>query len=290
VVVAGERSDIVLVSGLVDLQGMPLAGLLLTCASKLTPQVATLLGGPGLVELPILTSDQDTYKTAALLGDLSHDVCADDTERMDQVLTHAAEHIDTTALLTHIGRADRLRMSPPAFRHRMVQAARAANKRIVLPEGDEPRTVQAAAICHLKGIARCVLLGEPGRIRQIAQAQGVALPDQVEIIDPAAVRGRYVEPMTVLRRAKGLTALQAEQQLEDNVVARHDDVGAGRRGRTGFRGCAYNRQHNQAGAAVDPNRAGRDDGIERVLHVDAQRGAGLWRLCRQPGSNSRGTG
>jgi phosphate acetyltransferase len=218
VVVAGERSDIVLASGLVYLQGMPLAGLLLTCASKLTPQLATLLGGPGLVELPILTSDQDTYKTAALLGDLSHDVRADDTERMDQVLTHAAEHIDTTALLTHIGRAGRLRMPPPAFRHRMVQAARAANKRIVLPEGDEPRTVQAAAICHLKGIARCVLLGEQGRIRHIAQAQGVALPDQVEIIDPAAVRGRYVEPMTVLRRAKGLTAFQAEQQLEDNVV------------------------------------------------------------------------
>ena len=218
VVVAGERSDIVLASGLVYLQGMPLAGLLLTCGTKLTPQVATLLDGPGLNELPILTTDQDTYRTAALLGDLSHDVRADDTERMDQVLSHAAEHIDTTALLTHIGRAGRLRMPPPAFRHRMVQAARAANKRIVLPEGDEPRTVQAAAICHLKGIARCVLLGEPGRIRHIAEAQGVVLPDQVEIIDPTAMRGRYVEPMTVLRRAKGLTAMQAEQQLEDNVV------------------------------------------------------------------------
>ena len=218
VVVAGERSDIVLASSLVYLQGMPLAGLLLTCGTKLTPQVATLFGGPGLNELPILTTDQDTYRTAALLGDLSHDVRADDTDRMDQVLSHAAEHIDTTALLTHIGRAGRLRMPPPAFRHRMVQAARAANKRIVLPEGDEPRTVQAAAICHLKGIARCVLLGEPGRIRHIAEAQGVVLPDQVEIIDPAVVRGHYVEPMTVLRRAKGLTAMQAEQQLEDNVV------------------------------------------------------------------------
>jgi phosphate acetyltransferase len=218
VVVAGERSDIVLASALVYLQGMPLAGLLLTCCSKLTPQVATLLGGPGLIELPILTTDQDTYATAALLGNLSHDVRADDTERMDQVLTHAAEHIDTTALLTLIGRVGRLRMPPPAFRHRMVQTARAANKRIVFPEGDEPRTLQAVAICHLKGIARCVLLGEPDRVRHIAEAQGVVLPDQVEIIDPAAVRGRYVEPMTVLRSAKGLSAPQAERQLEDNVV------------------------------------------------------------------------
>jgi phosphate acetyltransferase len=218
IVVAGERSDIVLASGLVYLQGMPLAGLLLTCGSKLSPQMATLLGGPGLTELPILTSEKDTYATAALLGGLSHDVRADDTDRMDQVLTHAAEHIETTHLLTLIGRAGRLRMPPPAFRHRLVQAARAANKRIVLPEGDEPRTIQAAALCHGKGIARCVLLGDADRIRHIAELQGVVLPDHVEIIEPASVRARYVEPMTVLRRAKGLTAVQAEQQLEDNVV------------------------------------------------------------------------
>jgi phosphate acetyltransferase len=218
VVVAGERSDIVLASSLVYLEGMPLAGLLLTCGSRLTPQVAALLRGPGLIDLPILTTEEDTYTTGALLGDLSHHVRADDTERMDQALTHAAEHIDTSRLLTLIGRPGRLRMPPPAFRHRMVQAARAANKRIVLPEGDEPRTVQAAAICHRKGIARCVLLGEFDRIRHIAEAQGVVLPDGVEIIDPAAARARYVEPMTVLRRAKGLTASQAEQQLEDNVV------------------------------------------------------------------------
>src|SRR3984885_16171243 len=121
---------------------------------------------------------------------------------MDQVLSHAAEHIHTTALLTHIGRACPLRMPPPAFRHRLVQAARAANKRIVLPEGDEPRTIQAAAICHRKGVARCALLGEPGLIRHVAEVQGVELPEGIEILDPAAIRSRYVEPMTVLRRAK----------------------------------------------------------------------------------------
>ena len=218
VAVAGERSDIILASALVYLQGMPLAGLLLTCGSHVSPQVESLLRGPGLSGLPILTTETDTYPTGALLAGLSHHVRADDPERMDQALTHAAEHIDTTALLPLIGRPGRLRMPPPAFRHRMVQAAHAANKRIVLPEGDEPRTLQAAAICHRKGIAHCVLLGDPARIRYIAEAQGIALPDDLEIIDPAAVRARYVGPMCELRRAKGLTASQAEQQLEDNVV------------------------------------------------------------------------
>jgi phosphate acetyltransferase len=49
-------------------------------------------------------------------------------------------------------------MSPAAFCFRLTERARAANKRIVLPEGTEPRTVRAAAMCVQRGIARCVLL------------------------------------------------------------------------------------------------------------------------------------
>jgi phosphate acetyltransferase len=109
-------------------------------------------------------------------------------------------------------------MPPPAFRHRLVQAARAAARRIVLPEGDEPRTVQAAVICQQKHIATCVLLGDPARIRQVAAAQGLELPAGLEIVDPETVRERYVAPMVELRRKKGLTSDQAEQQLGDNVV------------------------------------------------------------------------
>jgi phosphate acetyltransferase len=218
VVTAGERSDIALASGLAFLQGMPLAGLLLTCGTQLTPQVAEMLRGPGLVNLPILTATEDTFATARLLSGLSHHVRADDADRMDQMIAHAAEHIDTTPLRAQIGRPGRLRMPPPAFRHRLVQAARAVDKRIVLPEGEEPRTIQAAATCQRKGIARCVLLGQPERIRQVAEAHDIALPNGLEILDSAEQRARYVLPLTVLRRAKGMTPDQAEQQLEDNVM------------------------------------------------------------------------
>ncbi|MCW0468940.1 phosphate acyltransferase [Vibrio chagasii] len=43
---------------------------------------------------------------------------------------------------------------------------------MVLPEGDEPRTVKAAAICAERGIAECVLLGNPEEIRRVAAQQG----------------------------------------------------------------------------------------------------------------------
>lgn len=110
------------------------------------------------------------------------------------------------------------RVSPAQFRFDMMQAAQKANKRIVLPEGAEPRTVRAAAICHEKGIARCVLLAHPHAVHAVAQELGITLPDSLEIIDPESISEQYVAPMCELRKSKGLTEEQAREQLRDTVV------------------------------------------------------------------------
>lgn len=53
----------------------------------------------------------------------------------------------------------------------------------MLPEGDEPRTVKAAAICAERGIATCILLGNPEEIQRVAAVQGVELGKGIEIVD-----------------------------------------------------------------------------------------------------------
>ena len=110
------------------------------------------------------------------------------------------------------------RLSPAQFRFNMMQAARKAGKRIVLPEGAEPRTVRAAAICHEKGIARCVLLAPKAEVEAVAKDLGIALPESLEIIDPATLVEQYVAPMCELRKSKGMTPEQAREQLQDTVV------------------------------------------------------------------------
>lgn len=110
------------------------------------------------------------------------------------------------------------RLSPPAFRYELTELARKAGKRIVLPEGDEPRTIKAASICAERGIATCVLLGNPEEIQRVATSQGVELGKGVEIIDPVAVREQYVPRLVELRKSKGMTEVVAREQLEDNVV------------------------------------------------------------------------
>jgi phosphate acetyltransferase len=209
---------VVLATALASLRGVPLAGLLLTCGEQMPEPIASLIPANWLSSLPIVSSDMDTYATAAKLSGLSTHVGIDDAERMEQVIEFISEHVSTAPLKQKIGEPRELRMPPPAFRNRLVQLAKQANKRVVLPEGDEPRTLQAAVICHEKGLAHCVLLGDPIRIRQVAEAQGLTLPADIEILDPEKIRERYVAPMVEMRKSKGLTPQQAAAQLEDTVV------------------------------------------------------------------------
>ena len=218
VISPGDRDDVMLATSLAALRGIPLAGLLLTCNSKPHPQIQQLCLPAMQSGLGVLSTEHDTFHTVSLISRMSNQVPTDDIERMENVLNAMAEHIAVNKLKELIGEPAERRMPPAAFRYQLIQNARRANKRIVLPEGDEPRTIKAAVICAEKGIARCVLIGKYEVIHQVAESQGVILPANIEIIDPDEVRLRYVAPMVELRKNKGLTAPMAEKQLEDNIV------------------------------------------------------------------------
>jgi phosphate acetyltransferase len=218
IVGAGDRDDIMLATALAASKGVQLAGLVLTHGSEIDPRIRKLASQAFQSGLPILSVANDSFLTATHIDHMSSAVPADDTARMNAVLDAVAESLWADALNASVRMPASTQMSPPAFRYRLIQKARAANQRIVLPEGDEPRTIRAVAICAEKGIARCVLLGQRAAIEAVAAARGVVLPPAVEIIEPDAVRERYVEPMVALRKSKGLTPGQAREQLQDTVV------------------------------------------------------------------------
>lgn len=87
---------------------------------------------------------------------------------------------------------------------------------IVLPEGNDPRTVAAASICTQQRIARITMLGEETSIRQTAQREGLDLSG-VAVIDH--LRASDFEKMVSLfqerRRAKGVMADEARTALKD---------------------------------------------------------------------------
>ena len=67
----------------------------------------------------------------------------------------------------------------------MTARAKAHKKRIVLPEGDEPRTLEAADIVLGEGIAELTLIGDPATIRRMAAENGYKNIDKATIFDPA---------------------------------------------------------------------------------------------------------
>ena len=218
VVTPGDRDDIILAVSLAAINGVPLAGLLLTSDSKPDPRILGLCQGALQAGLPLLSVGTGSFETANQLHQLNREIPVDDRERAEVITDFVASHLDAAWLHQRCGTPRELRLSPAVFRYQLIQRARQVDKRIVLPEGAEPLTIQAAAICQERGIARCVLLAKPEEVQAVAQAQGIVLPPGLEILDPDQIRAQYVEPMVRLRKSKSLNAPMAEQQLEDPVV------------------------------------------------------------------------
>jgi phosphate acetyltransferase len=218
VITPGDRDDILLATSLAVLKGIPIAGLLLTNDFEPKPTIKELCSPVLTHKIPVLLSPLTTYETSGLLDKMDNHIPMDDIERITKVVDHVAEYLNGDILKIKLGEPSEKRMPPAAFRYKLIQSARKANKRIVLPEGEESRTIQAAIICHEKRIANCILLGNPERINEVALAQGLTMPLDLQILDPDLIRQRYVGPMVELRKSKGLTAVQSEKQLEDNVV------------------------------------------------------------------------
>jgi len=87
---------------------------------------------------------------------------------------------------------------------------------IILPEGEDARTIQAAEMCARDRIARITIVGDEEKIRFLAQSSNVNL-NGVEILDHLKSNdfGKVATFYHELRRAKGVTLEEAEQTVKD---------------------------------------------------------------------------
>lgn len=100
--------------------------------------------------------------------------------------------------------------------NQIIANAQKAQKRIVLPEGTEPRTLRAAEIILKNNIARLIILGNPDQVREEASKVGVEL-DKAILVDPKtdSRRDQYAAIMVEIRKNKGLTTEEALRLLDD---------------------------------------------------------------------------
>ena len=96
------------------------------------------------------------------------------------------------------------------------QRAASDLQHIILPEGEDARTVQAAEMCVRDRLAKITLIGDGEKIRQTAQNANANL-NSVEIIDhlKSADFGKMAMLYHELRKAKGVTLEESEQLVKD---------------------------------------------------------------------------
>jgi phosphate acetyltransferase len=90
-------------------------------------------------------------------------------------------------------------------------------KRIVLPEGTEERTIQAADIAIEEGLAQIILIGNLSEITALAAKKGLKNIGKAKIVDPKSheKKDHYIDLMVELRKHKGLTREEASRLIED---------------------------------------------------------------------------
>lgn len=99
----------------------------------------------------------------------------------------------------------------------MTERAKQNPRRIVLPEGDEPRTLEAANIILKEKIAQLILIGDPVVINRMAEEKGYAYIHEAKIVNPLTdpKMGEYATLLYELRKAKGMTPEEAAKKAQD---------------------------------------------------------------------------
>jgi len=113
---------------------------------------------------------------------------------------------------------------------RIHEGARKAGRHVVLPEGTEPRTVEAAARAVRAGLARVTLLGDPRAVSEVARKRGVELAGVEVVAVPAS--GREADDAVRVYRersaARGISEAEAREHVKEPVLFAALGVAAGR--------------------------------------------------------------
>ncbi len=96
----------------------------------------------------------------------------------------------------------------------IIQRAQTDKKTIVLPESEEPRTIEACAKLLRRDITRVVMIGEKEKIQAIAPQWDIS---KARFVDPekSPFFEDYVQTFYELRKAKGMTMEAAREIMKD---------------------------------------------------------------------------
>ena len=217
VVIPGDRSEMILAALTAHASGTfpSLAGIVLNGGFDLSPVMTRLIAGLD-ESLPLIVTDLGTYPTAQRIAQTRGRLAADSQRKYDTALALFEKHVDTRVLLDtlSVGKSDAV--TPLMFEYGLIERARADQKHIVLPEGDDDRILRAAATLLSRDVAKLTILGDEAEVRSRAAGLGVDLA-AARILSPfdSELREQFAEEYARVRSHKGMTVEAARDIVTD---------------------------------------------------------------------------
>jgi phosphate acetyltransferase len=192
-----------------------LSGILLTGGYEIPESIRRLSEGVQQ-DLPIAMTKLGTFTTAERVMRVRGPITKESSRKIETARRVFAEQVDQAALLSAIDVSASDVRTPLMFEYQLMERARADRQRIVLPESEDDRILEAAAILLRRGVANMILLGEETKVRARASALGLDLDEAsiVSPLDPGLVQ-KFAAAYAEARAHKGMTLQRAREVVTD---------------------------------------------------------------------------
>lgn len=219
IITPGDRSDIILgaLQANASANYPHISAIFVTGGIAPEKQILNLIDGlPNIV--PIILVDDVTFVAANKIGNVKPRIRPDDIHKIELSIATFEKYIDSKFLVNKFRRFRTKVMTPRMFQYNLVSKAKSSKKHIVLPEGNDPRVLEAAVHLIDQDVVNITLLGKKDEIMAKAAKHGIHLDvDTVNIIDPATSEHYedYWKTYYELRKHKNIPEEMAQDAMLD---------------------------------------------------------------------------
>ena len=221
IITGGDRNEILLgcITSLFSPSYPNISGIVLTGGLLPNDNIMKLVGTLSELPLPILSVQCNTIEAVNKINSLVVHVSSNDTQKIDIAKSLIYRHVDCEKINEKLKLEKVRKRTPEIFKYEILERARSKKKRIVLPEGEEDRTLKAAEWVRERDIADLILLGNKDQIARKATVLGLKLDDGIDIINPTESQKfeDYVNTYYDLRKHKIYTMDVARDRMQDTI-------------------------------------------------------------------------
>ncbi len=219
VITPGDRADIILgaLQANISTNYPRISGIILT--GGLVPEEPILKLIEGLSQVvPIVSVADGTFSVTNRVGNIKSKIYATSRPKIETSLTVFEREVSFDQLIERLINLEPKGLTPRMFQYGLMKRASTSKKHIVLPEGTDPRILNAAMQLVELGIVEITLLGEFNKIKEKAVQFSIPLNlEKLKVINPVESEHfeDYVRTFYELRKHKNVNMDIARDWMAD---------------------------------------------------------------------------